>query len=74
MKTVFADAGYWFALINPHDGLRPKVMAVSQRLGKCRIVTTEMVLTEVMNHFAEKGEQLRKNALNVIKKLGATQT
>jgi predicted nucleic acid-binding protein len=69
MKTVFADAGYWFALINPHDGLRPKATAVSKRLGRCRIVTTEMVLTEVLNHFADKGQQLRKNALDVVKKL-----
>jgi len=59
MRRVFADAGYWIALLNPKDGLHAKARQVSITLGQVRIVTSEMVLAEVLNAFASKGEQLR---------------
>ena len=48
MKTVFADTGYWLALLNPRDQLHGKVRIVSASLGQVRIVTTEMVLDELL--------------------------
>jgi predicted nucleic acid-binding protein len=56
MRRVFADAGYWIALLNPKDGLHAKARQVSIALGQVRIVTSEMVLAEVLNAFASKGE------------------
>jgi hypothetical protein len=29
MKTVFADAGYWIAILNPADGLRAQAVSLS---------------------------------------------
>jgi predicted nucleic acid-binding protein len=66
MTRVFADAGYWIALLNPRDGLHAKALAVSAGLDKALIVTSEMVLTEVLNAFASKGELLRKAACDLI--------
>jgi uncharacterized protein len=66
MNRVFADAGYWIALLNPKDGLHAKALAVSRTLGRSRIVTSEMVLTEVLNAFAGKGEPLRKAACTLV--------
>lgn len=48
MKTVFADTGYWLALLNPRDQLRGKVLVVSASLGQVRIITTEMVPDELL--------------------------
>jgi len=59
MKRVFADTGYWVALLNPSDDLRPKALEVSGRLGAVRIYTTEMVLVEVANMLGKAGENFR---------------
>ncbi len=49
MKRVFADAGYWVALLDPSDDLHPKALELSRSLGAARLYTTEMVLVEVAN-------------------------
>lgn len=48
MKVVFADTGYWVAVLNPHDPLNGRAVAASLALGKFRILTTEMVLDELL--------------------------
>ena len=48
MRTVFADTGYWAAVLIPNDGLNAPAIAASRALGKVRIVTTEMVLAELL--------------------------
>lgn len=69
MTRVFADAGYWIALLNPKDGLHTKAREISAVLGRARIVTSEMVLTEVLNAFASKGEPLRKAACELVDRI-----
>jgi predicted nucleic acid-binding protein len=69
MTTVFADAGYWIALLNPRDNLHAKACDVSISLGTFRIVTSEMVLTEVLNAFASRGELLRKAACTLVRSI-----
>lgn len=66
MSVVFADSGYWVALINPLDGLRPVARRVSEDLGPIEIVTSEMVLVEVLNHFCRLGPHLRGAAVDAI--------
>ena len=48
MKIVFADTGYWVAVLNPKDDWNTRAIAVSRSLDKVRIVTTEMVLAELL--------------------------
>lgn len=48
MKVVFADTGYWTAVLNPRDALHDRARQVSVSLGKVRILTTEMVLDELL--------------------------
>jgi predicted nucleic acid-binding protein len=62
MKKLFADTSYWVALLNPRDDLHGKAQEVSVVIGPVFTVTSEMVLTELLNIFAEKGEALRKAA------------
>jgi predicted nucleic acid-binding protein len=66
---VFADAGYWIALLNPRNNLHAKARDVSLSLGEFRIVTSEMVLTEVLNAFASRGELLRRAVCSLIESI-----
>ena len=69
MRGVFADAGYWIALVNPADKLHPKARAVSNSLGGAQIVTSEMVLIEVLNKFSGMGKTLRQMAVDLVEDL-----
>jgi uncharacterized protein len=71
MKNVFADADYFVALLNPREQLHPKAVEVSRSLRQVRLVTTEMVLTEVLAFYAERGPALRKAAADLANRLAA---
>lgn len=49
MRTVFADTGYWIAVVDKRQDLHAKAMAVSEALRPFRIVTSQMVLVELLN-------------------------
>jgi predicted nucleic acid-binding protein len=68
MKTVFADTGYWIAILNSNDGLYQTAIDVVASLVSFRIVTSEMVFTEVLNSFSKQGEFLRQNAVYLIER------
>ena len=53
MRTVFADANYWIGLFNPKDQLHSVAVSASRGLLKTRLVTSEMVLVEVLNGLGE---------------------
>jgi len=69
MKTVFADTGYWIALLDPQDTLHSKAINLSITLTQVQIVTSEMILTEILNHFSKRGNFLRYAAANFIESL-----
>jgi predicted nucleic acid-binding protein len=69
MRRVFADAGYWIALLNPKDSLHAKAVSVSAELGRTGVVTSEMVLTEVLNALAGKGGSLRVAACALVDRI-----
>jgi predicted nucleic acid-binding protein len=69
MRVVFADTGYWVALLNPRDDLHNKAINLSKALQPAHIVTSEMVLTEVLNDFSSRGEYFRQAAANLIRNL-----
>lgn len=66
MRFIFADTGYWVALLNPGDDLHQKAIHLEQSLQPVHIVTSEMVLTEVLNDFSKRGEYLREVASELI--------
>ncbi|MGB0563368.1 MAG: hypothetical protein ACPGVO_16420 [Spirulinaceae cyanobacterium] len=66
MKTVFADTGYWIALLDPQDTLHPKAIQCSTSLVQATVYTSEMVLSEFLNHFAKRGVFLGRAAVNFI--------
>ncbi len=62
MKRIFADSFYWIALINPKDQWRTRALEASKSLIGVSIITTDEILTETLNYFAETGEFMRQNA------------
>ena len=69
MRPVFADADYLIAQLNPQEELHARSKAASAKLRNVRIVTTEMVLTEVLAFYADKGSHLRKTTAALIDSL-----
>lgn len=66
MERVFADTGYWIALLNPRDDLHAKATATSRDYSLNQIVTSEMVLTEFLNSFSDYGPRLRQAAARAV--------
>ncbi|MDP2895063.1 MAG: PIN domain-containing protein [bacterium] len=69
MKRVFADACYWIALLNPKDRLHEAAERVSRDLGPCRIVTSEMVLVELLNGLGRYGDDKRELGVRTVRRL-----
>ena len=69
MNAVFADAGYWIALFNPRDQLHTRAIAVSNTLQGRTIVTSQMVLTEFLNHYAALGQPFCQRAVQIVRSL-----
>ncbi len=69
MKKVFADTGYWVALLNPRDELHQKVQEISVAIAPVHIFTSEMVLTELLNDFSKRGNFFRQAAIELIENI-----
>ncbi len=66
MRTVFADTGYWIALLNPSDNLHSKSRAITQALYPLKIITTEMVFVECLNAFSAQNKWLKTSMIKLI--------
>jgi len=71
MNVVFADTSYWIALLNPKDNHHSNALALSKIFGKGSIVTSELVLTELLNAFARFGPRVRKAACDLVDEIHA---
>jgi len=69
MKQVFADTNYWVAVLDPRDAHHALAEDVSNRLGPCRVVTSEFVLLEMMKLLVRGGLHLKKIAYDAIRRL-----
>ena len=71
MSLVFADSGYWIALWSPRDGLHQRALALADRLAGSTVLTTELVLLEVLDGLAGKGQARRAFAIEMVRVLEA---
>lgn len=72
MSEVFADTAYWIASLLPDDKHhRSAVDAVQALEAGTRIVTSQMVLTEVLNDFGGRGSYLRGLAVSLVDQVTA---
>jgi len=69
VKLVFADTIYWVALINPKDQWHSPALSAEALLHDVRLVTTDVILIEVLNFFAEHGEEARFRAVSATEEI-----
>lgn len=69
MTRVFADTGYWIALLNTRDELHEKATGLAERFSTAEIFTSQMVLVELLNAFSEYGRHLREAAASAVEAL-----
>ena len=69
MRIVFADTLYWIALISSRDQWHERAVSIKTALANASLVTTDSVLIEVANFFAEYGEVMRRKVALAIRSL-----
>ena len=66
MNEVFADSGYWIALLNPKDDKNESAQRATENVVGRKIVTTEMVFVEVFAHVSKQGQLARNGAVRML--------
>lgn len=66
-ESIFVDAGYIIGLLNPRDQHHGVAEELADAVDDNDFVTSEMVLTEVLNGLSDKGKELRNLAVNVVR-------
>ena len=70
--AVFADTGFWIARLSPLDRLHGKARDVARALGgTVPILTSELVLVEMLNAFSGGGVFVRERAARLVDTLCA---
>ncbi len=69
MKTVFVDTFFWVASMSPKASERQLAQQAATALGKARFVTTETVLIELLNYYAEFKPHIRQAAIKLVRKI-----
>jgi predicted nucleic acid-binding protein len=73
MVEIFADTGFWIALLLKRDRHYTRALQILQEMRtKAHIVTSEYVLLEFLNHFSKHGPFMRGEAMNTWKALYAS--
>jgi predicted nucleic acid-binding protein len=67
VKLVFADTLYWGAVLHPLDQYRAQVIRTREVLGEVHLVTTDEVLTELLDGLAQRGTHLRDAAAQAVR-------
>ncbi len=67
--TVFADSGYWIALITPDDELHEKAAGFQNDPTIQQIVTTQLALNEVLNPRSGTSERQRLAAVQLVERI-----
>lgn len=67
MTIVFANAHYWIALINSRDQWHDRAVSIKTALKDASLITTDSVLIEVANFYAEYGDIMRRKVALAIR-------
>ncbi len=69
MRRIFVDALFWIAITNRRDQWHQAALTASRGLVNYHLITTEEVLTEVLNAFCEAGPIFRREAISLARDL-----
>ncbi|MCA6518609.1 MAG: type II toxin-antitoxin system VapC family toxin [Pseudanabaena sp. M135S2SP2A07QC] len=66
MRKIFVDTSYWIAVLNPTDSLHDFANNLTLTLFPSKLVTSELILNELLNHYSGSGSRFREIAVNLI--------
>ena len=66
MNIAFVDTQYFVAIFQASDQWHERAVAVEPQLNGYKFVTTDAILTEVLNYFCGYGEEVRQEISAVI--------
>ena len=72
MREVFADTSFWFALLLRSDQWYAAAQRARHAIGSRKVVTTELVLIELLDGISRYGAYYRDSAANFAKELRAS--
>ncbi len=72
MREVFADTSFWFALLIRSDQWHAAAQRARRAVGSRKVVTTELVLIELLDGISRYGAYYRDSAANFAKELRAS--
>ncbi len=69
MKTIFVDTFFYIDAMSQNADLRLRAEQAVASIGQAQFVTTELVLTELLNYYANYRPFVRKAAANLVRTL-----
>lgn len=69
MNRVFADANFWIARFNPRNPLHQSAVTAAMSIGRARIVTNEVVLTEFLDYYSKPAGEGRANVAKMVREI-----
>ncbi len=67
MRPVFADACYWIALLLERDQWHDTALRLFYEMAHREVITSELVLFEVLNFMAKFGETKRRATVALVR-------
>ncbi|MEO6590237.1 MAG: nucleic acid-binding protein [Pyrinomonadaceae bacterium] len=67
MKTAFVDTQYFAAFFQGSDQWHERAVELGSQIGGYKFVTTDAILTEVLNYFSAYGEVTRREIAALVK-------
>lgn len=69
MRTIFVDTFFYVDAMSQNSDLRTKAEKAVAAIGQAQFVTTDLVLTELLNYYADYKPFIRKAAANLARNL-----
>ena len=74
MKKTFADTGYWVSFLDENDQWMEIASKALEKIGNSEIITTELILIEVLNYFSKYRADIKKFVAESIESLFTDET
>lgn len=74
MKKVFADTSYWVSFLDESDQWTEIAAKAFEKIGNSEIVTTELILIEVLNYFSDYRANIKEFVAESIESLFTDET
>jgi predicted nucleic acid-binding protein len=67
MRRIFADTGYWIAIVDQRDAMSKIARRLAPELAQATLVTSDLVFTEFLNAMSTYGVNARAGAVRLLR-------